>query len=1135
MDNKELNVHIKAVYAELKDFQRASVENVFEKLYKEGKKRFLIADEVGLGKTIVAKGLIAKAMERHLKSSRKNQPFRVIYICSNQALTSQNLKKLNIFKRKEFLETDRGRLIFQAFKPKNTGKFQVSSLTPSTSFRLISGTGIAEERKLIWLILSRYDVFKRGYRNNGLKLLLLGNKAGEFKGNKLYKELYKWKKGLEEYKDKNKDNVRSDVYTKFKSKVSEKIIDLENYYFKPIKDELNISGQRKLQDILITYSERLRANNVKNLTGQKKLLGTLRTLLTEVCLEYIEADLFILDEFQRFKDLISTSDTQISDASAIAKRVFENPKAKVLLLSATPFKPYTTSAEAAYDEDHHKEFKVVLNFLFNQEPEKLEEYEKNRKVFFELLRRPENLATNNLKEKRDLENLYREVLSRTERLIVSENKNTLIKDSGLKLKIENEDQIIKEDLINFIQTDRIVEVLNEETKKSYNSLVDFCKSAPFPLSFMDQYKVKEDLKKLIRKNKAIKKITKSSDQAWLDLDRVMNYKSLGTIPNAAMRELMKHTINNNMYKLLWMPPTLPYYTGEGYYKDQSDLSKVLVFSKWRMVPRAIASIISYEAEQRTIGNSKIKVEGVKKYLPDFYENNKKKRQPRKPGKLLAVRMKDGAPQSMSIFNLIYPSLTLANCYSPSENVKLNKPLGLIEIKSKVKNIINELIKKSGIEEYKNASAVTRNWYWVAPLLLDRHFHKKAYNKWFNDEFYRYSSFASARGANLDLDEVVDIKSESKSTVAHLEELVAVYDDPACIALGEFPEDLLDILAMQVIAAPGIVSLRIITEHFPENPLTDSLNRAIDVASQFHSLFDKPESISVIKLSSIDKHLKTSNNYYWKEVLDYCGDGNLQSVMDEFTHLVMPECNSIDEFVIRIANAANMHTASLSIDNADTLLGIDGKKSVSIRCHYAVDFGNQDMDKNEGVQRIKSILENFNSPFRPFVLASTSIGQEGLDFHYYCRKVMHWNLPSNPIDIEQREGRVNRYKGLVIRQNLIKKYCSQLKFCTTDFWQFLFNHAMCEEGKKMNKSELVPYWHIEPDGIHIERIIPMIPFSREVSKYESLMATLTLYRLTFGQPRQEELVQTLMNKFGDKLIDEIRSKLMINLNPITFRL
>ena len=44
--------------------------------------------------------------------------------------------------------------------------------------------------------------------------------------------------------------------------------------------------------------------------------------------------------------------------------------------------------------------------------------------------------------------------------------------------------------------------------------------------------------------------------------------------------------------------------------------------------------------------------------------------------------------------------------------------------------------------------------------------------------------------------------------------------------------------------------------------------------------------------------------------------------------------------------------------------------------------------------------------RPFVLATTSIGQEGLDFHNYCRVIMYWNLPSNPMDLEQREGRKN---------------------------------------------------------------------------------------------------------------------------------
>ena len=62
-----------------------------------------------------------------------------------------------------------------------------------------------------------------------------------------------------------------------------------------------------------------------------------------------------------------------------------------------------------------------------------------------------------------------------------------------------------------------------------------------------------------------------------------------------------------------------------------------------------------------------------------------------------------------------------------------------------------------------------------------------------------------------------------------------------------------------------------------------------------------------------------------------------------------------------------------------------------------------------VNRIERVRTSFNSPFRPFVLATTSIGQEGLDFHHYCHHVVHWNLPNSPVDMEQREGRIHRYK------------------------------------------------------------------------------------------------------------------------------
>ena len=53
------------VLAGLKDFQRATVEHVFSRLYAEDASgRYRVADEVGLGKNLVARGVIAKTIAR---------------------------------------------------------------------------------------------------------------------------------------------------------------------------------------------------------------------------------------------------------------------------------------------------------------------------------------------------------------------------------------------------------------------------------------------------------------------------------------------------------------------------------------------------------------------------------------------------------------------------------------------------------------------------------------------------------------------------------------------------------------------------------------------------------------------------------------------------------------------------------------------------------------------------------------------------------------------------------------------------------------------------------------------------------------------------------------------------------------
>ena len=69
----------------LKPFQRRTVDHAFQRLFlaENSSSRFLVADEVGLGKTLVARGIIARAID-HLWDDVKR--IDIVYICSNGAL-----------------------------------------------------------------------------------------------------------------------------------------------------------------------------------------------------------------------------------------------------------------------------------------------------------------------------------------------------------------------------------------------------------------------------------------------------------------------------------------------------------------------------------------------------------------------------------------------------------------------------------------------------------------------------------------------------------------------------------------------------------------------------------------------------------------------------------------------------------------------------------------------------------------------------------------------------------------------------------------------------------------------------------------------------------------------------------------
>ena len=183
-------------------------------------------------------------------------------------------------------------------------------------------------------------------------------------------------------------------------------------------------------------------------------------------------------------------------------------------------------------------------------------------------------------------------------------------------------------------------------------------------------------------------------------------------------------------------------------------------------------------------------------------------------------------------------------------------------------------------------------------------------------------------------------------------------------------------------------------------------------------------------------------------------------------------------------------------------------------------------------RVESVSRAFNSPFWPFVLTSTSIGQEGLDFHLWCHAVVHWNLPANPVDLEQREGRVHRYKGHAVRRNIATVFGPELhaEALTGDVdpWNELF--AMAVAKSPGAEGEMVPYWVFHQGPAKIERHVPVIPFSRDEAALPGLRKALAAYRLAFGQPRQEELVEFLGAHHSVADLVKLASQLRIDLSP-----
>lgn len=1115
---KEWQDKIDEVFEELKDFQKKTVEFAYERLMQNN--RYLVADEVGLGKTKIAKGVIAKALQENI-NRKKSKPYKVFYICSNQALANQNLDDLNIFQDERFINPDLNRLIYLAKFKETSRKFSLSSLTPSTSFKITEGSGHQDERRLIYTVLTKTEEFSDKNLQRGLKWLLIGSVSN----------WDEWQARVDCYQNQYSNDIIQNLPEKYIKRLRKTTIQKG---FDECINEVSADESKptNLLELLQLYASKLSVKRSLDVVKKayyyrNKLLVHLRKILIEISLENLDADLFILDEFQRFKDLLNMGEDQNTEAARLAKKVFSIKGSKCLMLSATPFKPYTTQFEELDNENHYDELLKLLKFLFNEDESKIAEFEVERKIYNSFLKNMDTSVFKTLETKEKLEDIYKSVLCRTEKLLVSNDKNSI-----LCSKDEPDLVTLKIDLNNFIHTDRTFQKLIKN-KINVKYSIDYSKSVPFPLSFMDGYQSKKQLTDFKAENLVkFNSLIRNQNNAWIRLNQIQDYK-LKDYPNSKFRKLLKVGVDDNdMWKLLWLPPSIPYYPGMGVYQGKENLSKVLIFSKWVMVPKMIAGLVSYEVERRTIGNpnyfrdihAKYSIKGKRISNRDTDELEDVGR--RKPLPILRLQRKMGKASSMRTFTLLYPSKTLCDLFDITNNIDSNK-----HYKTKREKYVELL--KTELQRLKNYEQsnlpVDKNWYWAAPILLDKISNSTYYKGW----IYKLTTHPITKKENKR-----NGGKDNLAAITHLEEIQKLYLTAENLnQLGLMPNDLAKVLVDIALGSPANCLYKCFRRyHNEEESSFEILNKALELAYDFMLFFDKPESIAAVQINEQEKDNRFKENkdktdIQWNLVLRYCIDGNLQSVLDEYCHLLSSKNRTITDLAEAIASGLNLRTSTVKIEGIENDHSSDLNYKL-LRCHYAVSFGNQNLETEEGKSRASDVISNFNSPFRPFVLASTSLGQEGLDFHFYCRKIMHWNLPYSPVEFEQREGRINRYKGLVIRQNLAAKYKMELQL-TRDIWDELFKIAEKRESTDTGKPQIVPFWYTESlDNIRIERIVPLFPLSKDVIHYKEIISLLTLYRLTFGQPRQEELIKSFKDLAGDEeKLRDIYERFLLNLSPI----
>ena len=315
-------------------------------------------------------------------------------------------------------------------------------------------------------------------------------------------------------------------------------------------------------------------------------------------------------------------------------------------------------------------------------------------------------------------------------------------------------------------------------------VLEYWKSAPYLLSFMDDYKLKTEVVARLGRTSGsrLAGLLAASRGVVLSWREIEAYSEVDPA-NARLRSLLAWVEQARLWELLWLPPALPYYSARGPWESArgAGLSKRLVFSTWNVVPKAVAGLVSYDVERR-----------IFKRFDASVRNTAEERKKRRP--LLRFAFAQERLTGMPVLGILYPSPTLAALGDPLRSEDVGPPWA-----SSWSPCGRGSIRWSAGSPRPTTtrSGRTRAGTGRHPSSLTSGTPGESTREWFG----RGRSPAVWSGSETDQDE----DSRWVDHVDYARRVVA-----GDVELGRPPADLVDVLAAIAVSGPAVCALRALT-------------------------------------------------------------------------------------------------------------------------------------------------------------------------------------------------------------------------------------------------------------------------------------------------------------------------------------